>query len=81
MRTKFAHKGISLAHKAADIMGAGDVTRSMMVGAGSAMGAALPYIVSALILRGAGYRRLAGLVCLAGSLDTTGLDVAMRAAR
>ena len=77
IRKDFARKGIRAAHKAANGLGLGPVGTSLVVGAGSALGAAVPYVFGGVALRLMGFKTLGSLAFLAGSLDMTGMEVAL----
>lgn len=76
-RKELARKGIRMAHKAASRLGLGDIGRSALVGAGSALGASVPYLASGLALQILGFKKAGAVVYILGSFDTTGLDVLM----
>lgn len=77
IRRRLARKGIRAAHKAANVLGLGLIGTNLMVGAGSALGAAVPYVFGGMTLRLMGFKTLGSLAFLAGSLDMTGMEVAL----
>lgn len=77
IRKNLARKGIKAAYKAARTLGLGQIGTSLLVGAGSALGAATPYVAGATALRLMGFKKLSGMVSILGSFDLTGMEVAL----
>ncbi len=77
IRKNLARKGIQAAHKAANVLGLGQIGTSLLVGAGSALGAAVPYVVGGAALRLLGFKNLSALTFVVGSFDMTGMEVAV----
>lgn len=75
MRKSLARKGLSLAKQAAQVFGLGPYTSAFAEGVGCAAGASLPYVAGALVLSAVGFKRTAGLVCIAGALDLSPMQV------